>query len=154
MHGIQWLFHKYFIYNYKLYKKKLFYIAKPSDSLIAQLVKNPPAMQETPFHSWVRKIRWRRDRLPTPVLGFPGGSAGKESACNAGNLGSIPELGRSPGEGKSYLLQYSCLGLKEWDMTEQLSFSLMIKARHYAVPVKLNLHSLLDLETRAYKDFS
>ena len=39
-------------------------------------------------------------RLPTPVLlGFPCGSAGKESACNVGDLGSIPELGRSPGEG-------------------------------------------------------
>ena len=38
--------------------------------------------------------------------GFPGGSAGKESACNAGDLGSIPRLGRSPGEGNSYLLQY------------------------------------------------
>ena len=40
------------------------------------------------------------------VLGFPGGSAGKESAYNAGDLGSIPELGRSPGEGKGYPLQY------------------------------------------------
>jgi len=40
--------------------------------LVAQLVKNPPAMQETQFSSWVGKIRWRRDRLPTPVLlGFP-----------------------------------------------------------------------------------
>ena len=39
---------------------------------VAQLVKNPPAMQETWFDSWVRKIHWRRDRLPTPVfLGFP-----------------------------------------------------------------------------------
>ena len=35
-------------------------------------------------------------------LGFPGGSAGKESTCNAGDLGSVPELGRSPGEGKGY----------------------------------------------------
>ena len=60
-------------------------------SLIAQLVKNPPAMQETQFDSWVRMIRRRRDRLPTPVfLGFPYGSAGKESACNVGDLGSIP----------------------------------------------------------------
>ena len=42
-------------------------------------------------------------------LGFPGGSAGKESTCNAGNLGSIPGLGRSPGEGNSYPLQYSGL---------------------------------------------
>ena len=43
------------------------------------------------------------------VLGFPCGSAGKESACNAGDLGSIPGLGRSPGEGKGYPLQYSGL---------------------------------------------
>ena len=42
-------------------------------------------------------------------LGFPGGSAGKESACNAGDLGSILGLGRSPGEGKGYPLQYSGL---------------------------------------------
>ena len=60
--------------------------------------------------SWVRKICWRRDRLPTPVfLGFPCGSAGKESACTAGDLGSIPGLGRSPGEVKDYPLQYSAL---------------------------------------------
>ena len=43
-------------------------------------------------------------------MGFPCGSAGKESACNAGGLGSIPGLGRFPGEGKGYPLQYS--GLK------------------------------------------
>ena len=50
------------------------------------------------------------DRLPTPVfLGFPGGSADKESACDAGDLGLFPELGRSPGEGKGYPLQYSGL---------------------------------------------
>ena len=50
------------------------------------------------------------DRLPTPVfLGFPHGSASKESAYNAGDMGSIPGLGRSPGEGKGYTLQYSGL---------------------------------------------
>ena len=43
------------------------------------------------------------------MLGFPGHSAGKESACNAGDLGSVPRLGRSPGEGSSYPLQYSGL---------------------------------------------
>ena len=60
-------------------------------------------MQETLVQFQVRKIRWRKDRLPTPVfLDFPGGSAGKETTCNAGDLGSIPGLGRSPGEGKSY----------------------------------------------------
>ena len=42
-------------------------------------------------------------------MGFPGDLAGKESACNAGDLGSIFELGRSPGEGNGYLLQYSGL---------------------------------------------
>ena len=41
------------------------------------------------------------------LFGFPGGSTGKESTCNAGELGSIPGLGRSPGEGKAYPLQYS-----------------------------------------------
>ena len=40
---------------------------------------------------------------------FPGGSDGKESACNAGDLGLIPGLGRSPGEGVNYPLQYFCL---------------------------------------------
>ena len=54
----------------------------------------------------------RRNRLPTPVfLGFPGGSAGKESVCNVGLLGSIPGLGRSAGEGNGYPLQYSGLEL-------------------------------------------
>ena len=42
-------------------------------------------------------------------MGFPGGSAGEESACNAGDLGLIPGLGRSPGEGKGYPLQHSGL---------------------------------------------
>ena len=68
---------------------------------------------------------------------FPGGSHNKESACNARNPGSIPGLGRSPGEGNSYPLQYSCLknsmnrgawqatvhGVAESDMTEWLIVS-------------------------------
>ena len=66
-------------------------------SQVVQLVKNPPAMQET----LVRFLGWEdpleRDRLPTPVfLGFSGGSEGKESTSNAGDLGSIPGLGRLP----------------------------------------------------------
>ena len=66
--------------------------------------------------------------------GFPGGSDGKESTCNAGDLGSVPGSRRSPGEGNGYPLQYSCLenpmdrgwssqGLKESNMTEQLTFT-------------------------------
>ena len=42
-------------------------------------------------------------------MGFPRSSVGKESACNAGDLGSIPGLGRSPGEGNGNPVQYSCL---------------------------------------------
>ena len=62
------------------------------------------------FNSWVRKIHWKRDRLPTAVfLGFPCGSVGKESTCNVGDLGPVPGLGRSPGEAKGYSLQYSGL---------------------------------------------
>ena len=69
--------------------------------------------------------------------GFPGGSEVKASACNAGDLGSIPGSGRSPGEGNGNPLQYSCLekshgqrslvgyspqGRKESDTTERLHF--------------------------------
>ena len=69
-------------------------------------------------------------------MGFPGGSDGKESACNVGNMGSIPGLGGSPWGGYGNPLQYSCLenphgqrslsgcssrGRKESDTTEQLS---------------------------------
>ena len=43
------------------------------------------------------------------IVGFPGGSDGKESACNAGDLGSILAMGRSPEERNGYPLQYSCL---------------------------------------------
>ena len=94
---------------------------------MAQLVKNPPAMQETP----VRFLGWEdpleKYRLPTPVfLGFPCGSAGKNSVCNAGDLGLIPGLERSPGEGKfswpgEFHGLYSPWGHKELDATEQLS---------------------------------
>ena len=77
---------------------------------MAQLVKNHLQYRRLRFDSWVGKIYWRRDRLPIPVfLGFPCGSADKESACNAGGLGSIPGVGRPPGEGKGYPFQYSGL---------------------------------------------
>ena len=77
---------------------------------IAQSVKNLSAMQET----WVQFLG-QEDPLEkgqathSSILGLPWGSAGKESPCNVGDLGSIPGLGRSPGEGKGYPLQYSGL---------------------------------------------
>ena len=69
------------------------------------------------------------------MVGFPGGPVGKESACNAGDLGSVPRLGRSPGERRGNLLQFlrrkspwteepkwaAVHGIAETDTTEQLS---------------------------------
>ena len=79
-------------------------------SLVAQLVKSPPTIQKTAFNSWVGTIPWRKDRLSTPgLLDLPGGSNGKESACNVGDLGLIPGSGRSPGGGHGNPLQYSRL---------------------------------------------
>ena len=87
-------------------------------------------MQEILVQFLGQKDPLEKGSATTPVfLGFPCGSAGKESACNVGDLGSIPGLGRSPGEGKGYPLQYSGLensmdyivhGVtkKELDMTE------------------------------------
>ena len=71
------------------------------------------------------------------ALGFPGGSDGKESACDAGDTGLIPGQGRCPGEENGYSLQHSCLenstdrgawraiihGVAESDMTKQLTHS-------------------------------
>ena len=88
-------------------------------------------------HAILFRIIWTMEfRKYWPIfLGFPGGPAGKESACNVGDLGLIPGLERSPGEGKGYPLQYSGLenskdcivhGISELVRTGQLSLSLFI----------------------------
>ena len=60
-------------------------------------------MQETPLRFLGPEDPLEKEQATTPVfLGFPCGSAGKESTGNVGDLGSIPGLGRSPGEGKGY----------------------------------------------------
>ena len=80
-------------------------------------------LQMATFHSfeWLSNI---------PFF-FPDSSVGKESACNVGDLGSISGLGRSPGEGKGYPLQYSGLenpmgcidqGVSELDKTKQFTY--------------------------------
>ena len=75
------------------------------------------------------RLKWLSCSSSSVTWGFPGGSDGKESTCNVGDLCSIPGLGRTPGGGHGNPHQYSCLenphgqrslaGLKEWDMTEQ-----------------------------------
>ena len=136
------------------------------------------------FDSWVGKISWRREWQPTPVFlpeeshgqrslagyspwgckeldinsflffCFPSSSAGKESACNAVDLGSILELGRSPGERKGYPLQYSGLenpmdyspwGHKELDTTEWLSLLLHFPhANHEPLEGRVSVSSTIE----------
>ena len=80
--------------------------------LVAQLVKNPPAMQETLIWFLGQEDPLERDRLPTPeFLGFSCGSAGKESTCNVGDLGSVPRLGRSLEKGT---VTHSSTGLENF----------------------------------------
>ena len=133
-------------------RERHFFVNHRGALLVAQMVKNPPAMWETwawslgwedplkegmtthsrifgfpgrlrqekiclqcrrpRFYSWVRKIPWRRDRLPSPVfLGLLGSSDGKESTCNVGDPGLIRGSGRSPEEGIGYPLQHSWASL-------------------------------------------
>ena len=78
------------------------------NTLIAQLVKNPPAMQETLVQFLGQEDPLEKGQAThSSILGLPCSSAGKESAHNVGDLGSIPVLGRFPGGGKGYPLQYS-----------------------------------------------
>ena len=86
------------------------------------------------------------------LLGFPGGSAGKEPARKVGDLGSIPDFWSSPGEGNSYPLQYSGQripwtvyspwGHKESDMTEQLSVSKCIVGKLRCKENKLTVENM------------
>ena len=72
----------------------------------AQTVKNLPATQKTPVQFLGQKDSLEKGQATPVFLGFPCGSAGKESACNVGDLGLIPGLGRYPQEEKGYSLQY------------------------------------------------
>ena len=85
-------------------------------NILQALLKNSLICNSRPwFNSWLGKIPWRRDRLSIPVFtGFPGGLVGKESTCNAGDLDSIPGLGRPSGRGHGNPLLYSYLGESPW----------------------------------------
>ena len=117
------------------------YIYQMRASLVAQLVKNPPAMQETPVWFLGQEVPWRRNSYP---LQYSWASlvvqTVKESACNMGDLGSIPGLGRSPGGGHGNSLQYSCLenpqgqrsleGCSPWGGKESDSVQWLSLAQH------------------------
>ena len=97
--------------------------------------------------------------------GFPGGSDGKESACNAGDLGLIPGLGRSPGEGNGNPLQYSCLENSTdrgvWQVTvhgptqswTRLSTTHTYKASGSAIRIWIQFYEPLSLQTRSLMSF-
>ena len=113
----------------------------PAFPSFSPLFSSPPSLIPLPFFHLVLFILFQASGLcsfsPHPVLkllplplGFPDSSVGKESACDVGDLGFIPGLGRSPGEGKGYPLQYSVLensmdyspwDCKESDTMEQFS---------------------------------
>ena len=92
---------------------------------------------------------WDSYHLPFAEMGFPCGSAGKESICNAGDVGLIPGLGRSPGEGKGYPLQYPGLEnsmdcivygvtksrtqLSDFHFTLQKVFQPLVKSKDYSL---------------------
>ena len=83
-------------------------------SLVAQLVKNKLTMQQTTVRFLGREVPLEKEQATleathSSVLGLLDGSVGGESFCIARDLGLIPGLGRSPGEGKGYALQYSGL---------------------------------------------
>ena len=105
----------FFLWNQHFICIHLFYVG---------LIKNLPSIRRPGFDPWVRKIPWRRERLPIPVfwprefhgqyspwgckesdtieqlsLSLSCGSDGKESACDTGDPSSIPGLGQPPGEG-------------------------------------------------------
>ena len=92
----------------------------------------PPTMEDRSLNHWATREFFHFSKSPCAPLGFPCGSAGKESTHNAGDLGSIPGLGRSPGKGKGYALHYSALensldspwSRNELDTTERLPLSL------------------------------
>ena len=103
--------------------------------------------------------KWRTGR-PGVLQGFPDGSAGKDSTCNVGDLGSIPGLERSPGEGNGYPLQYFGLenstdnivpwGCKELDTTERVSFH--FHHRDVTCVTHVDLRTRVNFEGRSQLD--
>ena len=127
------------------------------------LVKNLPATQKTPVQFLDRKFPWRRDRLPTPIfLGFPGGSAGKESACNGGGPGFNPWVGKIPWRREQLSTPVFWPGEfhglcnprdhEESDMTDQLSLcsALLFAVKLYQWKLIFHFINLWDMHIYQY----
>ena len=100
----------------KLLKTKIQKNLEIKEKLKSHIENNKDLLYSTRKHSQYLIITYngKESEIFTYIIymlymGFPGGSDGKESACNVGDPGLIPWLGRSPGEGNGYPLQYSCL---------------------------------------------
>ena len=80
---------------------------------------------------------------PVSHLGFPGGSDGKESACNTGDPGSVPGSGRSPGEGSGSPLQYSCLeNPMEWGAQRSIVHGVAKSRTQLSASTFIHFHTL------------
>ena len=102
--------------------------------------RNPPAMQETPVWFLGQEDPLEKgEDTNSSVLGLPWSLAGKEFPWNAGDLGSIPELDRAPGEGKGYPLQYSGLDnsmdcIVQFSSVDSLSHVQLCDSIHCSTP--------------------
>ena len=89
------------------------------------------------------------------ILGFPGGSDGKESACNAGDMGLIPGLGRSPGEGNGYPLHYSCpknsMERRAWQAIQSMGSQRVGHDCYFKRVFEVNVHEYLPAFTQFNK---
>ena len=112
-------------------------------SLIVQLVKNCLQCRRPQFDSWVRKMHWRRDRLPTPVfLGFPCDLAGKEYVCKTSwRRESLPTPVLWPREFHRLDSPWGC---KESDSTEQLSLSHSLALPFFGTGMKTDIYQSCD----------
>ena len=109
------LFHKYILFFYMMYHNQ-FNQSRDLCYFQSSATKNNAEINNPDMSFYIFWLFIDIDELSSIEViliyfspGFPGGPDGEESACDTGNLGSSPWLGRSPGEGNGYSLQYSCL---------------------------------------------
>ena len=110
---------------------------------VGNLISGPSAFSKSNLYIWkfsvhvlLKPVLKDFEHSLTSMVGFPCDSAGKESTCNVGDLGSTPGLGRSPGKGKAYPLQYSGLEnsrdcivhgvAKSWTQLSDFHFTSMV----------------------------